>query len=184
MAKRAENIFNIVLIGMPGSGKSTVGVILAKLMAFDFIDTDVLIQTSHFRSLQDIVNIDGHMALRRTEEETLLGLDCRNHVIATGGSAVYSHAAMMHLKSNGVIVFLDTALPTLESRVKDFDTRGLAKRPDQSFAALFEERLTLYTRYADVTVKCADLTQEEVCAEIINALRKKLTRVFSGHAGV
>ena len=170
MAGSAENMSNIVLIGMPGSGKSTVGVILAKKVSFSFIDTDVLIQTSQGRSLQEIVDIDGHMALRRIEEKVLLGLDCRNHVIATGGSAAYSHAAMMHLKSEGFIVFLDVDLPTLESRINDFDKRGLAKRPDQSFADLFEERFPLYAQYADVTLKCADLTQEKVCAEVIKAL--------------
>ena len=117
------------------------------------------------------------MALRRIEENALLGLDCHNHVIATGGSAVYSQAAMKHLKSDGIVVFLDADLPTLKSRVHNFGTRGLAKRPDQSFADLFEERFFLYTKYADVTVDCADLTQDEVCARIVNELKTgKLTR--------
>ncbi|KAF0157415.1 MAG: shikimate kinase [Syntrophaceae bacterium] len=84
---------NIVLIGMPSSGKSTVGVILAKMTSRDFVDTDVLIQTSHRRTLQDIVDEDGYAALRKVEEDALLGLAVRNHVIATGGSAVYSDAA-------------------------------------------------------------------------------------------
>jgi len=166
----AENLSNIVLIGMPGSGKSTVGVILAKMTSHDFVDTDVLIQTLAGRSLQDIVDMESHLALRRIEEDVLLGLNSRNHVIATGGSAAYSHAAMMHLKSNGLMVFLDVDLPTLESRVIDFDTRGLAKRPDQSFADLLHERFPLYTKYADVTVAGSKLTQEEVCAKIIKAL--------------
>lgn len=161
---------NIVLIGMPGAGKSTVGVILAKLTSRDFVDTDVLIQTAHGRSLQDIVDREGSTALRSIEEEILLGLCCRNHVIATGGSAAYSDAAMRHLKSHGFVIFLDVDLPTLESRVNDYDTRGLAKRPGQSFAELFEERFSLYTKYADVTVNCANLTQEEVCSEIIKKL--------------
>jgi shikimate kinase len=161
---------NIVLIGMPGSGKSTVGVILAKLTSRDFVDSDVLIQTSQGRSLQEIVDQDGHMRLREIEEDVLLGLHCRDHVIATGGSAAYSHPAMMHLKSDGIVVFLDVDLATLRSRVHDYDTRGLAKRPDQSFADLFEERFVLYTKYADVTVNCADLTHEEVCARIIDEL--------------
>lgn len=168
-----ETPSNIVLIGMPGSGKSTVGVILAKLMSLDFVDTDVLIQTSQRRSLQDIVDREGHMVLRRIEEEILLGLDCRNCVIATGGSAAYSHSAMTHLKSDGVVVFLDVDLPTLESRVGDFETRGLAKRADQSFAELFEERFGLYTEYADLTVKCADLVQDAVCVRIIDELKAR-----------
>jgi len=169
----AENISNIVLIGMPGSGKSTVGVILAKMTSHDFVDTDLLIQTLVGRSLQDIVDMESNLALRRIEEDVLLGLNCRNHVIATGGSAAYSHAAMMYLKSNGLMVFLDVDLPTLASRVIDFDTRGLAKRPDQSFADLFHERFPLYAKYADVTVTCSKLTQEEVCAKIIKALRAR-----------
>ncbi len=165
---------NIVLIGMPGSGKSTVGVILAKLTSRDFVDGDVLIQISQDRSLQDIVDTEGHMALRRIEEEVLLTLDCINHVIATGGSAAYSHAAMTHLKSNGAVIFLDVDLPTLESRIHDFDTRGLAKRPDQTFTDLFEERFALYTKYADISIQCADLTQEEVCDRIVMELDRKV----------
>ena len=161
------------MIGMPGSGKSTVGVILAKLTSRDFVDGDVLIQISQGRSLQDIVDTEGHMALRRIEEEVLVALHCLNHVIATGGSAAYSHAAMTHLKSNGVVIFLDVDLPTLESRIHDFDTRGLARRPDQTFTDLFEERFALYTKYADITIQCADLTQEEVCDRIIMELDRK-----------
>jgi shikimate kinase len=164
---------NIVLIGMPGSGKSTVGVILAKLTSRDFVDSDVLIQTSQGRSLQEIVDQDGHMRLREIEEDVLLGLHCRDHVIATGGSAAYSHPAMMHLKSDGIVVFLDVDLATLRSRVHDYDTRGLAKRPDQTFADLFEERFVLYTKYADVTVNCVDLTHEEVCARIVDELNQR-----------
>lgn len=165
-----QNKSNIVLIGMPGSGKSTVGVLLAKETSRDFIDTDVLIQTSEGRSLQDIVDTDGHLVLRRVEEEMLLSLSCRNHVIATGGSAAYSHPAMTHLKSDGVVVFLDVALSTLRTRIRNYETRGLAKRPDQSFADLFEERFSLYTRYADITLQCSDCNQDQVCEAIMSEL--------------
>jgi shikimate kinase len=159
---------NIVLIGMPGSGKSTVGIILAKLTSRDFVDTDLLIQIDQKRPLQDIVDQSGYMALREIEEKILLGLNYRNYVIATGGSAAYSHAAMLHLKQNGTIFFLNVSLPTLESRIFNFSTRGLAKRPEQSLADLFKERYELYTTYADVVIDCNELTQEEICEKIIN----------------
>ena len=167
-----KNPSNIVLIGMPGSGKSTVGIILAKLTSRDFVDTDVLIQTTLGRTLQDIVDTQGYMALRDVEERILLNLDRVNHVIATGGSAVYSHAAMTHLKSNGMAVFLNVALPILEARIHDYATRGLAKRPDQSFDNLFKERFTLYTKYADVTIECKDFTQDKVCEKIMDSIRQ------------
>ena len=166
-----EEKSNIVLIGMPGAGKSTVGILLAKRTSRDFVDTDVLIQISQGRLLQDIVDTDGYMALRKIEEEIILGLHCGHHVIATGGSAVYSPAAMEHLKSNGIVVFLDVDLFTLESRIQDFGTRGLAKRPDQTLSELFEERLILYRKYADITIDCVGLSHEEVCAQIIHRIQ-------------
>lgn len=163
---------NVVLIGMPGSGKSTVGVILARLTSRDFVDTDLLIQTAAGRPLQEIVDHEGYLALRRVEEEVLLGITCRRHVIATGGSAAYSRRAMDHLSSDGVVVFLDADIATLESRVQDFARRGLAKRADQTFADLFAERLPLYREYADITIGCSVLSHEEVCARIIDELAK------------
>jgi len=157
---------NIVLIGMPGSGKSTVGVILAKMASLDFVDTDILIQRAG-KSLQEIIDANGYLVLRRIEEEVLLKLDCCDHVIATGGSAVYSPAAISHLKEDGVIVFLDVDIETLQSRIRNYETRGLAKRPDQTLEELFAERLALYREYADITISGAGLTQEEVCDAIL-----------------
>jgi shikimate kinase len=158
---------NIVLIGMPGAGKSTVGIILAKMTSRDFIDTDILIQLSTGRSLQEIVDSQGHMALRKIEEEVILTLAGRNHVIATGGSAIYSAVAMDHLRLNGKVVFLDVDLSALTSRIHNIHSRGIAKRPEQTFEDLFEERLVLYRKYADITIACAGLSQEEVCMQII-----------------
>lgn len=166
----AQTPSNLVLIGMPGSGKSTVGVILAKKTSRDFVDTDLLIQRSQNRKLQDVVDIEGYAALRNIEERVLLDLCVCNHVIATGGSAVYSDQAMAHLKSDGWVIFLDVDLATLESRIPDFSTRGLAKRPEQSLSELFDERYGLYAKHADITIKCGRLTHEEVCAKIIEAI--------------
>jgi shikimate kinase len=162
---------NIVLIGMPGSGKSTVGIILAKMLAKNFVDTDILIQLRENRSLQEIVNSEGHMALRVVEEKVLLGVDCLDHVIATGGSAAYSAAAMTHLKKDGICVFLHADLSALKRRIRNYETRGLAKRPDQSFQDLFAERLDLYNTYADITIASSHLSQEEVCEEIVRKLQ-------------
>ena len=152
---------------MPGSGKSTVGVILAKKTSHNFVDTDVLIQTLQRRTLQDIVDKEGYAVLRRIEEAALLGLSVQNHVIATGGSAIYSDQAMAHLKSDGILIFLDVDLATLESRIGDFSSRGLAKRPDQSFAELLDERFSLYNKHANITIHCGGMTQEQICESII-----------------
>jgi shikimate kinase len=161
---------NLVLIGMPGSGKSTIGVILAKRTSHHFVDTDLVIQNVEGRSLQDILDQDGYLALRETESRVLQGLDLDNHVISTGGSAVYSDAAMQHLKRKGICIYLDVSVETLRARITDYDTRGIAKRPDQSFADLFEERTRLYRRYADITIKADALNQDEVCSAILAAL--------------
>ena len=161
-----ETKSNLVLIGMPGSGKSTIGVILAKRLSHDFVDTDVLIQTSEHRSLQDILDQEGYEALRDIEEHVLLELDVENHIISTGGSVVYSEPAMQHLKKDGIVIFLDVSLETLKSRLSDYETRGIAKRPEQSFADLFEERASLYHRYADITMQCDGLRQDQICDQI------------------
>jgi shikimate kinase len=161
---------NIILIGMPGSGKSTVGVLLAKRLGKAFVDTDLLIQTGTGRTLQDIVDADGYLELRRIEEQVLLDLECRGMVIATGGSAVYSGRAMAHLRKDGTVVFLEAGLGTLRKRITDYETRGLAKRPDQSLDDLFEERCALYRKYADLMID-ADVTgQDEVCEKVLAAL--------------
>jgi shikimate kinase len=161
---------NFILIGMPGSGKSTIGVILAKKSSRDFIDIDVLIQSHEHRSLQDIVDKDGYMTLRDIEEKWVLTLDCESTVIATGGSVVYSERSMNHLASLGSIIFLDVNLANLEKRITDYDQRGIARRPDQSFSELFEERSELYRRYAQITIACDDLNQEAICAEILSRM--------------
>jgi shikimate kinase len=161
---------NIILIGMPGSGKSTVGVILAKQLSLGFVDTDILIQTAQGRSLQSIVDLEGYLSLREIEERILLNLNCSNQVIATGGSAAYSRPAMTRLKQGSTVVFLHADLATLNQRVKDFSQRGLAKCLDQTLDDLFRERISLYSTYADITIDTRRLSHEEVCARIIEQL--------------
>jgi shikimate kinase len=161
---------NLVLIGMPGSGKSTVGVVLAKRTSHDFVDTDVVIQSVEHRSLQQIMDTEGYMRLREIEARVLQTLELENHIISTGGSAVYSDEAMLHLKKTGTVIYLDVSLDTLRSRITDYETRGIAKRPEQSFDELFEERTRLYRKYADLTVKGDGMSQDDVCNHIIEAL--------------
>lgn len=161
---------NVVLIGMPAVGKSTIGVLLAKAMSRHFIDTDVLIQGREGRRIQDMIDTDGVAAFRRIEERDVLALECRGHVIATGGSVVYSPAAMGRLKKSGVAVLLDLSLPLIEKRLTDLDSRGVVREPGQTIASLFEERKPLYERYADITIDCEGLTHEQTVARIMDAL--------------
>lgn len=158
---------SLILIGMPGAGKSTIGVLLAKMLAKDFVDTDVLIQLQQSKTLQDIVDTEGYLRLREIEEQVLLRTNYPNHIIATGGSAVYSHKAMQYLRHFGQIVFLDVPLEELIARIRDFDTRGLARKPDQSLAELYNERRALYQQYANFTIDCSDKSQDEILELII-----------------
>ncbi|PWG61557.1 shikimate kinase [Sediminicurvatus halobius] len=162
---------NVVLIGMPGAGKSTVGVLLAKRLALGFVDTDLLIQSHAGRSLQTIVDQQGHEALRAVEEEVLQTLTVRDHVIATGGSAVYSEAAMAALRRDGVIVHLHVDWPVLERRVTNLDTRGIAKAGDQTLRDVYDEREPLYQRHAEITVDASQLDQEATMEAIVEALQ-------------
>lgn len=161
---------NVVLIGMPGSGKSTIGVLLAKKMSMQFIDTDILIQVNEGRTLQSIIDEKGYMELRSIEECHLTSMIFENHVIATGGSAAYSERAMKHLQRDGIIVFLNVTIPALLKRIHDFETRGLAKRADQTFEDLFNERFPLYMNYADITLDSSDMDPETTCDVIIKEL--------------
>lgn len=156
---------------MPGAGKSSIGVMLAHKTSKKFLDTDSLIETSQKRSLQDIVDNSGYMELRRIEEHAILQVNCANHVISTGGSAAYSNKAMMYLKENGISVFLDVNLKELQHRIHNFNTRGLAKRDDQTFEQLYKERKELYLQYADIIVESSYMGVEQTCQMIVERIK-------------
>ena len=152
---------NIVLIGMPGAGKSTVGVILAKAAGLQFCDTDLIIQQKTGRKLQDIINNDGIEKFLEAESNVLSLLSVENSVIATGGSAVYSEAAMQNLKRTGVAVWLDVPLSEVKRRIDNITTRGIVMHPGESLDSIYAERLPLYRKYADITISCSS-TEETV----------------------
>jgi shikimate kinase len=160
---------NVILIGMPGAGKSTIGVLLAKRLGYAFVDTDLLIQIHQGEFLQETLNARGYLELRDIEEQMLLSLDIASTVVATGGSAVYSNTAMRKLGDGGVLVYLAADLDELERRINDYATRGIARRPDQNFEGLFAERTKLYNKYAQITVNAAQ-TPEQVVTAIQAAL--------------
>lgn len=151
---------------MPGSGKSTVGIILAKYLSLDFIDTDVLIQINQQRSLQEIINESDHLNLREIEEQEILKINIRDHVIATGGSAVYSKKAMSHLQGISTVVFLEVQFEEILKRIHNYETRGIAKAESQTFQDLFNERQFLYKEYAELTIDANKHSQEEIAEKI------------------
>lgn len=152
---------NIILIGMPASGKSTVGVVLAKLLGYDFVDTDLLIQRQTGLRLSEIIQTQGLDAFLAAEEAACLSLRVDHSVIATGGSVIYSDAAMRHLKGLGTVVYLSVDFKTLQTRLHDVRGRGVVLRPGQSLADLYAERVPLYRRYADVTIPEGNGSLEE-----------------------
>jgi shikimate kinase len=160
----------VILIGMPGAGKSTLGVQLAKELGFDFVDTDLSIQVHTGQTLQEILDETDYLNLRHIEEEVLLKTDCHNMVVATGGSAAYSDLGMMHLKEQSKVVFLDTPLDELKRRIHNYETRGIARRPSQSFQELFDERQALYRKYADINIDCHRLNQQKTLKNILKRL--------------
>ena len=164
---------NIVLIGMPGAGKSTVGVLLAKTLLMDFTDTDLLIQNESKKALCDIISEKGTEYFIRVEEDIILKHSFANSVIATGGSAVYGENAMKSLSKNGVIVYLKVSLPELIKRLGDITTRGIAMGKDSGIPELFSERSPLYEKYARITVDCTGKTPEECVGSIAEKLKEE-----------
>ena len=160
---------NIILIGMPGSGKSTLGVLLAKALGRRFVDTDLLIQEREGRLLQDIIDNDGIEKFLQIEEQVLLSVDVEH--AATGGSVVYSQAGMEALKRNGDVVYLAATYAEVEKRVTNITTRGIVLKHGCSLQDAFAERVPLYEQYSDYTVDGTGKSIEECVEEIVGLFR-------------
>ena len=160
----------VSLVGMPGVGKSTVGVILAKLLGMEFTDTDISIQARERRSLQDILVSDGYRRLREIEESVLLHIPLQGRVLATGGSVIYSAATMARLTQAGPVVYLRADVATLRERVAANPERGIASSAEQTFEDIFTERTPLYERYASHTVDATGGHAGAVAAMLVQFL--------------
>ncbi len=164
---------NVILIGMPGSGKSTVGVLLAKLMGYRFIDSDLLIQDAAGKKLYEIIRDDGIERFCELENRINSELIAERTVIATGGSVIYHEEAMVHLRSIGTVVFLNVPKQELEKRIGDFSKRGVLIKNGESFDDLYRERIPLYLKYADITASLDGNDLLENAKEIMKVLNIK-----------
>lgn len=163
---------NVVLIGMPACGKSSAGVLLAKTLRKDFVDTDLLIQDFEGRSLQEIIDDRGNAYFRDVEDAVIGNFKGDNFVIATGGSAVYSHEVMQKFRDAGdTIVYIKVPCDEIVKRLNNIKTRGVTLAPGQSIEDLYEERIPLYEKESDVTVEADGLDLEETVTKIAEALR-------------
>ena len=158
---------NIILIGMPASGKSTVGVILAKTLGYDFVDTDILIQNREKARLDEIISDKGIEAFLKIECDVCCDLNVSSTVIATGGSVVYEEKAMNHLKLLGTIIYLKVDVDVLGARLSDMRRRGVALKEGQTLEDLFQERRALYEKFADVIIDENVMSLEETVAHVI-----------------
>lgn len=158
---------NIILIGMPASGKSTCGVLAAKALLKNFFDTDLLIQNLENQRLQEIIDNKGNDYFELAEENAILSLDIKGTVIATGGSVVYSERAMQHLRSLGKIIYLHLGYDTMVKRLGNITTRGVVLKNGYTLSDMYGERLALYKKYADETIECDHLSVEETVEKIV-----------------
>jgi shikimate kinase len=163
---------NIILIGMPGAGKSTIGVILAKRIGFQFYDTDLIIQSQEQLRLQQIIDTRGLDHFRQIEAKVITNLSLKNSVIATGGSAIYYEKAIENLRRIGLLIYLQVPLAQLKQRIADMGERGLVMGKGQSFEDLYAERTPLYQRFADVTIAADGKNAELIAADIEKNLKQ------------
>ena len=164
---------NVVLIGMPGAGKSTAGVVLAKMLGYGFIDGDLLIQEQQGATLQQIIDAEGADAFLAIENDALCSLECSRCVIAPGGSAVYSPAAMAHLAANGVVAYLRVSLESLNERLGNLDQRGVvfSGASVKSLEDLYAQRAALYEQYAHITIDVDGMAT----ADVARALKARVS---------
>lgn len=162
---------NIILIGMPASGKSTVGVILAKIIGYQFMDSDLVIQEQEGRKLHEIITEDGIDGFLTLEEQINAKIEAEHTVIATGGSVIYGKLAMEHFKKMGKIVYLQVEYEELMNRLHNIRQRGVVVRPGQTMEDLYQERSALYSQYADIVIQEKNGTPEQVIAEIISEMK-------------
>lgn len=167
---------NVILIGMPGVGKSTSGVILAKVLNYDFLDSDLVIQKKMGKRLKDIISEQGIEGFNAVENKINSEISVFDTVIATGGSVVYGQDAMAHFKEIGTIVYLRIGYDNLDKRLGDLDERGVVHKEGQTLLQLYEERTALYEKYADVTVDLDDKNVAETVDAILTELEKYNTK--------
>jgi shikimate kinase len=161
---------NITLIGMPGVGKSTLGVVLAKVLGYEFLDSDLLIQKQEKKKLYEIIAESGTDGFQEIENRVNASIDTDNSVIATGGSVVYCEDAMEHLKSIGKVVYLEISLQALHKRLGNLEKRGVVLKDGQTLADLYKERIPLYEKYADLVINIEGKDLEESLQTILDTL--------------
>ena len=167
---------NIVLIGMPGCGKSTVGVVLAKSLGYRFMDVDLVIQETEGRLLSEILDEEGFDGFLEVEEKACLGINTEKTVIATGGSAIYGEKGMTHLKEIGTVVYIRLGYDEIEHRLGDLHKRGVAMKNGMSLRDLYEERVPLYDRYADIICDGEGKILREIVTEMVTSIRKIMVK--------
>ena len=164
---------NIVLIGMPGAGKSTVGVVLAKVVGHKFVDSDLVIQETYGKLLHELITEHGLEGFLEIENQVNAGLNTEKSIIATGGSVIYGKEAMEHLKEIGLVVYLKLSLESIADRLGDLKQRGVALKEGWGLKELYEERVPLYEKYADLIMDCEDKSIRQITEEIAGAYRNE-----------
>lgn len=165
---------NVVLIGMPGAGKSTVGVVLAKKLGYVFLDSDLVIQERQGKLLHELIEEHGIEGFWQIEEQVNASLEVERTVVATGGSAIYEPRAMEHLRRLGTVVYLKLSYEAIDQRLGDLNERGVTLKEGQNLRSLYEERVPLYEKYADIRVDC----EEMQIREVVEAIAEKLQPFF------